>query len=364
MNRMPLEDFLVRYIDSSGGACDCLEPQVYDVLMPPEESRGPQPADQALLRLAFDPEALPEHPGAQLAGFGTPLVDRLLQSAIARGSRTELYRVGLAASPRQAATCILRTLTLPAATRLEIVRARTTSVAQAVFWFEATFVSDQKEQELVPVGIDLLFGRQVRHLDLLLDRSSLAEAPGEVHPELRRISLPTAYTRGRDRVFRTFAAMANSRQRELGERLDRQSARMNRYYADLCHEIDDSLARARSRGDDPAKLLARQEACRRESELRISELRRKSALQMHVRLVGLAVIRQPKLIYQAQLLTNRLPPAPLELVWDPLTESLEAPECGVCRKPTFTLAGNRGGAASCEECLCAETPRPVKANAR
>ena len=36
-----------------------------------------QPAEEVALRLAFDPEALPEHPGTQLASYGTPLVDRL-----------------------------------------------------------------------------------------------------------------------------------------------------------------------------------------------------------------------------------------------------------------------------------------------
>ena len=38
-----------------------------------------------MVRLVFDPEAIPEHPGAQLASYGTPLVDRLLADAVDRG---------------------------------------------------------------------------------------------------------------------------------------------------------------------------------------------------------------------------------------------------------------------------------------
>ena len=45
-----------------------IEPEVYDVLLPGTGSGG---ADESL-RIAFDPEALPEHPGAQLASFGVP----------------------------------------------------------------------------------------------------------------------------------------------------------------------------------------------------------------------------------------------------------------------------------------------------
>ena len=42
----------------------------------------------------FDPEALPEHPSAQLASFGTPLVDRLLDDAVKRGRGGQFYLVG------------------------------------------------------------------------------------------------------------------------------------------------------------------------------------------------------------------------------------------------------------------------------
>jgi hypothetical protein len=34
---------------------------------------------------------------------------------------------------------------------------------QALFWFKATFVSDQKEEEILLMGIDLHSLREVRH---------------------------------------------------------------------------------------------------------------------------------------------------------------------------------------------------------
>ena len=116
---------------------------------------------------------------------------------------------------------------------------------QAVFWFEATFVSDQKEQELLPVAVDLHQGRQVRHLERLLDHAHLGESPWSPLPEARHGGLASAYPLARDRVVRTVAALANVRVRELGERLDRQIARMTRYYADLRAEMEEQAERAR-----------------------------------------------------------------------------------------------------------------------
>src|SRR5260370_30887447 len=90
----PLEDFVRDYVEVIGGVWDEVEPEVYDVLLPPgEDAAALDTAGRGVLRIAFDPEALPEHPGAQLASFGTPLIDRLLTDALRRGRSAQLYLV-------------------------------------------------------------------------------------------------------------------------------------------------------------------------------------------------------------------------------------------------------------------------------
>src|SRR5438094_1063483 len=100
----PLEVFVRDYVETTGGAWDEVEPQVYDVLLPAEAAE--QPLDvggREILRIAFDPEALPEHPGAQLASFGTPLIDRLLADAVQRGRSAQFYLIGLNLAPHDLA---------------------------------------------------------------------------------------------------------------------------------------------------------------------------------------------------------------------------------------------------------------------
>ena len=122
-----------------------------------------------VVRLTFDPEALPEHPSAQLASFGTPLIDRLLDDAVQRGRSGQFYLVGLNLQPHDLPTRLRRSLHVAPAT-LQVGRVRALHFPQAVFWFQAAFVSDQKEQIVLPVAVDLHYGREVRHLDALLDR--------------------------------------------------------------------------------------------------------------------------------------------------------------------------------------------------
>ncbi len=45
--------------------------------------------DSTTIKIAFDPEASPEHPRAQLAGLGAPLIDAMLSDAATRDGMIE-----------------------------------------------------------------------------------------------------------------------------------------------------------------------------------------------------------------------------------------------------------------------------------
>jgi hypothetical protein len=349
----PLEAFLRDYAEIVGGLWEEVEPQVYDLMLP-----TPGGAEPEVVRVAFDPEAVPEHPGAQLASFGTPLVDRLLADAVARGRTAELYLVGLSPSPQGLASRVERALTLSDGLSLRPGRTRALYFPQAVFWFEATFVSDQKEQDIVPVAIDLHQARQVRHLDRLLDHSRLSEAPWVPLPEARHDGLARGFRAARDRVVRTVAALANARARELTERVDRQVARMARYYADLRAEAAEQAERARARGGDASATASRREVLDREEQVRTAELRQKATLRAQLRLSNLLVVHQPKLWAEATVTGPRSLSARLELVWDPLVEALEAVACPSCGQPTFSFQVVPPGRLACPS--CAHTPPPPR----
>ena len=111
----PLEEFLRDYAETTGGVWDEVEPQVYDLMLP---GGGTSAAGEPeMVRLVFDPEAIPEHPGAQLASYGTPLIDRLLADAVDRGRHLDVYRVGLNVQAQGVEDRLRRAAKLPAATK-------------------------------------------------------------------------------------------------------------------------------------------------------------------------------------------------------------------------------------------------------
>jgi hypothetical protein len=355
----PLEDFLREYAETVGGVWEAVEPQVYDVMIPSGTAPSRlDPAGHDILRVTFDPEALPEHPGSQLASFGTPLIDSWLADAVRRGRFSQFYFVGLNLTPHDLLGRARRALALAPELELRLERVRALHFGQAVFWFQATFVSDQKEQEILPVAVDMHYARLVRHLEKLVDRARLAERPALPLPDARRCGLPSAYSVARDEVIRRLGPLANGRQRELRERLNRQEARMRRYYADLRGELEGQAHRGKSGEDAQARAAARREAIGHEERLRVAELQQKNTLRVHLRVLTLLMVQQPKLLLRCGIGRPGRSADPIELVWDPLTEAFEAVPCPICQRPTFALGQNRLGHVACADCSQIAIKRP------
>ncbi len=345
----PLEQFVRDFIEAVDGAWDEIEPQVYDLLMETE-----------LLQVTFDPEALAEHPRSQLASLGSPLIDRLLGDAAKRWSAAQLYRTGLNLHVQDLPVRVSRKVLLPPGAELRIERVRAMSFPQAVFWFKAVFSGDQKQEEILPIGIDLHYQREVRQLEPLLADGRLSMNPDAILAEARHAGLVSGYRTARDHVVRTVASLANGRRREWAGRLERQIARISDYYAQLREEVDEHVGRSRfrtgkpeaggSEGDPTARVAARRHAIDREESLRIAELRQRASVRVEIKLGSVMLVGQPKLQIAATVMVKERRVGQLDLVWDPLSDGLEAVPCTRCGQPTFSLRIDRA------DLVCANCP--------
>ena len=111
--------------------------------------------------------------------------------------------------------------------------------------------------------------------------------------------------------------------------------------------------------DEPFGAL---DALTREEDLRSAELRRKSQLKVHLRLLNLLVVHQPKLLLRAAVVSGGSVVGRLDWVWDPLSESIEAAVCPECHRPTFEFSVTREGRLVCS--TCAAAPRSLARPAR
>ena len=207
----PLEEFLIDYVDAVGGVADEIEPQVFDVLMPAVGDPAFSSWAEAPQRIAFDPEALPEHPSAQLLTFGSALLDELLARAKTRGQIGLAFLDDVHLQPHALTQRVAHDLVLPNQLTLRVENVRPLYVTHSVFWFEATYLGDEKEQVLHQIAVDRYYGRQVRYLDELLDSERFTGTRRWAFADAKSLPVDRAYFAARDAVVRTVTAEVNTR---------------------------------------------------------------------------------------------------------------------------------------------------------
>jgi hypothetical protein len=302
----PLEKFLLDYFDIVGGAWQAAEPQVYDVMLP--RALADQigvAAPEEMLRLAFDPEALADHPGAHLMAFGNPMLDRVFEHAQTLGQSARVYLTGFNLAPHDLPSTLRRSLQTPPDIELRPGAPRVYHFTQAIFWFQATFISDEKEHSTFPVGVDLHYGRLARHLEDVLRSAIVSETRPFPYPDAPRIALPRAYRVAREEATRTVGVAASARLAELQQVLQRETQRIRSYFADLRAEVHERQARAAAKDEDIARFVSQQDALDREEQAQISELTRKMALRVQARLLNVLWVIQPKLRIRVRLVSPR-----------------------------------------------------------
>ena len=352
----PLESFLLDYLEAVDGAWEEVEPQVYDVLLPEEMGldAGAEP-----LRLAFDPEAVPEHAGSHLLTYGSPLLERLLDHACQQSRTCRVYLTGINLAVHGLEEWVRTGVAVPAGSTWKIGRVRPLFYAHAAFWFQATFSSDEKEQENYINVVDLHYGRFARHLEELLRGGALPPACSRERPfpwpDASRIPLAQAYAQARRRVAGTAASVAQAHRAEQEQRLEKQVGRMQGYYRDLEQELAERLDKARVDGRTSEQSLhsleERLQGVGREEGMRIAELRQRSTLQSHLRLLNVLLVVYAKLCIRAELVPQEGSALELTLVGDPILGQVEPLDCPQCGRPTRELVEGPRRAVGCAECL-------------
>jgi hypothetical protein len=167
--------------------------------------------------------------------------------------------------------------------------------------------------------------------------------------------MTAGYRAARGHAVRTVTALANSRRREWAGRVEKQIARMSDYYEQLRREAGEQSTRGTSdAATAAARTASRREAIDREERLRIAELRQKSAVRVTMKLASIMVVQQPKLLISSLIMSKDRIVGPLELVWDALSESIEAVPCPSCGQPQFAFGIERG------RIMCAACPKTMR----
>ncbi len=346
----PLESFLLSYFNAEDVPWEEVESKVYDALLPSELSKILAHGKKAdFTRFCFDPEAIPEHPGSRLLALGDPALDELFQKSVDAGRSSRIFLSESNWSPQNLEASIRQALILTPNLTLSFGTPRPLYFSKALFHFQITYLSDEKQQTLLSVGIDLHFGRIARHLESLLDTSETTYCRPLPYPDASSISREEGYMIAWNECSGKAKAGTAMLKQKLQTTFAKESQRLKGYFSELREELLTRQEKAKVKGEDFSRFSQQLQTIDLEEKARIADLQKKNSLQTEIRLVNVLWIEQLQIATPITLI-HQGARIPIEIVWDPKTHRTEPLPCLKCQTPTFQLMALDRSPVGCPQC--------------
>lgn len=368
-----LKSFVLSCLQAIGALVDTPSYNLVEVVLPDEYAA--ELGKPAFLRLAFSQEVAEAHPDAEYVTYGSPLVEGLIELARRRGLAIRWYINDVRLSKPGLFEIAKKSIGFTNARLVPLEEAadRRMCFYYLLFNFKVSYISDEKQEALVPVLMNLNTGQPAHELQenwsgVMLDAErrfpEMADAPlfwrGRENPALQPLSeesLEELYRRAARAVERRIAPTIASLQRRAARHLKLDRARINGFYDDLRAELERRLERARRSATDEAafeekrrRIEEKLAAVELERRQKLADVEAKYRLRVVLDLINVALIAQPKLVTTVGV-KNRYASTTLALVWDPLLHRLEPPLCQVCKLPTSRLHLCANGHLACDDCI-------------
>ncbi len=358
-----LETFVLDYLQEAGSIVEPPAYSVYETLMP--EAVAARWGVPAYLQLTFTGN---DQDGVTQLGYNHPLVEQMVQEAHGRSASTCLFVNDLRLDKSGVDELAIKNWVILNARaqpqrQSTMARVRSTYVR---FNFKAAILSDEKQERLVSVLMDVHSGSRVANPGLIEGGAtavspdttlvSLPDAPLRWQPKdspklkspLAEAALTALLDRAQTAVLQEMQTELANLQKRVARFRQLDEARLTDYYDALARDLQTRLQTASA--DRRAGLQDKLTAVQNERRHKLADLAERYQVRIHLTLLNLLVIQQPKLIQPVQI-SNRSTQISAYAVWDPLLRQLEPLHCQVCGQPGQRLYLCHNGHLAHEACL-------------
>ncbi len=335
-----LARFVLGYLEHEGSLIGAPAYGVHEVVLP--DALAATLRIEPYLELAFDAEA---PAGAPLRlSVNHPLVETMAAAVTRRPGFAQLAINHVRLEKRGLFDLASKTWALPNA-RLTPTRDGQEQAAlhqYLRFNFKATFLSDEKQEQIVSVVLDAQAGHAVNDAERLARLvstetetiySQMALAPlrwrgadATLTPAMQQRLLERAVTA----VEKLLTDRLDTLQSHVQRLLDLDRARLEEYYDSLARDLRQRLAR--SEEDDAERrssLNAKLEALNAERQVKLADAQARHRIRLELELINVLLILQPKVLLPVSI-ANRRATTTRFAVWDPLVHWLEPLVCDAC----------------------------------
>ena len=307
--RFNLSEFVLGYLEEAGSIVMPPEFGVYDVLMPDELADSLALEDHT--RFAFGGQNQNGQPDdAVQLGVSHPLIEQVAQTLTDHPVNVRTYIRGLRTDKRGLAELARKQIGLPNPRIKELSNAQEVAAQHHYLLcnFKVTFISDEKQEDLVAVVMDVQAGHAVAD-DAIMQRLAALdtepaydglplaaprwrEADDALSPKTLQALLPRAEAALRQRLADQASGLAARMSRHLSLDL----ARIGDYYDEMAADLQKRLLRLADndeRRQDFAEKLAMLEA---ERATKLEDAASRYKLRVEMKLVNVLLATQPKVV--------------------------------------------------------------------
>lgn len=345
-NVYSIQDFVVRTLESFGALIEQKGYALIEALVPDflaEKFNG-----RNLLNLAFDYEVARENRDSEFVTFGSFILHEVTELALSKGRAVEFFipveRLDLAPRIEE----MLRESVYFAKCRPP--RLKNWFFLEHCYYnfnFHCVYHSDENQEEILPVLVDMSTGRQddeVQELLCEMEKVLPAEKRQHILPQAPVISDGDAYAfacaaakpRISDKMERISAAQAVLKNREM--------ARVSRFYEDTIKDLEKKLAKTQDE-KRIARIKQQIEAARADKIRRCQDVEEKYSVNAEVFLDSIVIYRLPKLHLNLEI-QQKDEFFEFEVLYNTLSRKIETPLCPRCGRPASSLM-REGKAVHC-----------------
>jgi hypothetical protein len=213
----------------------------------------------------------------------------------------------------------------------------------------STYLSDEKEEELRQIIVNLYNGRIVRRLWDEFKPEALSQVSFDDIPDAECIDFNCAYMIAREKVVCGLLSPIFMRKMELRDRFLREKKKVEEYYETLSQEFEEDLSKVDPQ--DAGLIHMKINSCRLEKEKVLKDLSDRFRLRVNVELINILLVNYAKLICTCRIIEEKKRnQTDIQIIWDPLLRSVEPPNCPTCSKPSLNFTILHRGKVFCSFC--------------
>jgi hypothetical protein len=362
-DRFDLARFVIGFLEQEGGVVTPPAFGIYEALLP--EDLAAELGIDDFLRLNFSTESPPTEEDVVRLSVNHPLVETIAEQVATQPANAAVYVTSVRLEKRGLLDLARKQFSFPNA-RVDALpnREETRELHHYLQMnFKVAIVSEEKQEELATVMMDLQAGHAVDDPDLLhqleiyeprpafeslpVAQPRWIDAGPALSPETLQALLPRAENALRAKLADRLSGMATRIQHNLALDL----ARIEEYYDDLANDLRRRRTRlAETEAERSQNLDDKLAVLEAERRAKAEDVRGRYSLRVDLELVNTLLIVQPKVTLPVSI-GNRTTTIQRTVVWDPLVHRLEPLVCDACGQPGEGLTLCAGGHLAHADCL-------------